>query len=78
MLLGLWREGPTPASTAELLRVAALSDAAGTFGRAVTEVLQVWEAGRLAKLSAELLPVVNDLSPHECRVLREQSSRPWA
>jgi hypothetical protein len=53
MLLGVWREGPTPASTAELLRVSALSDDAGTYGRAVTEVLEVWEAGVLDKLSAE-------------------------
>ena len=36
MLLGVWREAPTPSSTAELLRVSALSDDAGTFGRAVT------------------------------------------
>ena len=53
ILLGAWREGPTPASTAELLRVSALSDDAGTYGRAVTEVLQVWEAGGLDKLGAE-------------------------
>jgi hypothetical protein len=53
MLLGAWREGPTPSSTAELLRVSALSDDAGTFGRAVTEVLQLWEAGGLGALGAE-------------------------
>jgi len=53
MLLGVWREGPTPSSTAELLRVSALSDDAGTFGRAVTEVLEVWEAGGLDRLDAE-------------------------
>jgi hypothetical protein len=53
MLLGVWRAGPTPASTAELLRVSALSDDAGTYGRAVTEVLEVWEAGVLDKFSAE-------------------------
>jgi hypothetical protein len=53
MLLGEWRGEPTPASTAELLRVSALSDDAGTFGRAVTEVLQVWEAGGLGALGAE-------------------------
>ncbi|HWS86177.1 MAG TPA: hypothetical protein VN282_04400 [Pyrinomonadaceae bacterium] len=53
MLLGVWREGPTASSTAELLRVSALSDDAGTFGRAVTEVLQLWEAGGLDRLAAE-------------------------
>jgi hypothetical protein len=52
LLLGLWREGPTPASTAELLRVSARSDDAGTFERAVTAVLQVWEGGHLAGLGA--------------------------
>jgi hypothetical protein len=55
MLLGAWREGPTAASTAELLRVSALSDDAGTFGRAVSEVLQLWEAGGLDALGAEEL-----------------------
>jgi hypothetical protein len=52
-LLGLWRAEPTPSSTAELLRVSALSDDAGTFGRAVSEVLQLWEGGRLDPLGAE-------------------------
>jgi hypothetical protein len=55
MLLGEWREGPTPPSTAELLRVSALSDDAGTFGRAVTEVLQAWDDGLLKGLGAEQL-----------------------
>jgi hypothetical protein len=53
MLLGEWRQGPTRASTVELLRVSALSDDAGTFGRAVTEVLQLWEGGSLDGLGAE-------------------------
>jgi hypothetical protein len=53
MLLGEWRGEPTRASTAELLRVSALSDDAGTFGRAVTEVLQLWEDGGLDTLGAE-------------------------
>jgi broad specificity phosphatase PhoE len=53
MLLGEWRREPTPASTAELLRVSALSDDAGTFGRAVSEVLQIWEAGALEGLGTD-------------------------
>ena len=52
MLLAEWRREPTRAATAELLRVAALSDDAATFGLAVSEVLQSWEEGRLAPLSA--------------------------
>ena len=55
MLLGEWRHGPTLLSTAELLRVSALSDDAGTFGRAVTEVLEAWEDGRLDGFDAEAL-----------------------
>jgi hypothetical protein len=55
MLLGEWRRAPGLASTADLLRVSALSDDAGTFGRAVTEVLQLWEDGRLEGLGAESL-----------------------
>jgi hypothetical protein len=55
LLLGEWRAEPTPATTAELLRVSALSDDAGTFGRAVSEVLQLWEGGQLAGLGAEEL-----------------------
>jgi hypothetical protein len=53
LLLGVWRREPTPSSTAELLRVSALSDDAGTFGRAVSEVLQLWEEGGLGPLAAE-------------------------
>ncbi|MFL6257771.1 MAG: hypothetical protein ACJ74T_22420 [Pyrinomonadaceae bacterium] len=55
MLLGEWRTEPRPVSTAELLRVSALSDDAGTFGRAVTEVLEAWEGGLLEGLGAEQL-----------------------
>ena len=53
MLLGVWREGPTASSTVELLHISALSDDAGTFGRAVSEVSEVWEGGRLDALGAE-------------------------
>jgi hypothetical protein len=55
MLLDGWRRDPSRASTAELLRVSALSDDAGTFGRAVSEVLEVWEDGRLSGVGAEEL-----------------------
>ena len=55
MLLGEWRRTPTPDSTADLLRVSALSDDAGTFGRAVEEVLQLWEDGGLEGVGAETL-----------------------
>ncbi|MDT5157435.1 MAG: hypothetical protein QOC99_2651 [Acidobacteriota bacterium] len=52
MLLEGWRQNPERAPTVELLRVSALSDDAGTFGRAVSEVLQIWEDGRLGGVSA--------------------------
>lgn len=55
LLLVEWRREPTRAASAELLRVAALSDDATTFGLAVSEVLQSWEEGRLASVSAEEL-----------------------
>ncbi|HEX8558764.1 MAG TPA: hypothetical protein VF668_11695 [Pyrinomonadaceae bacterium] len=55
MLLAEWRRAPAPGSTAELLRVSALSDDAGAFGRAVAEVLQLWEAGRLPGVGARSL-----------------------
>jgi hypothetical protein len=55
MLLGEWRLDPGPDSTADLLRVSALSDDAGTFGRAVTEILQLWEDDRLRGVGAEAL-----------------------
>ena len=52
LLLDEWRREPTRASSAELLRVSALSDDAETFGRALSEVLQSWEEGRLASVGA--------------------------
>ncbi|HEX8283052.1 MAG TPA: hypothetical protein VF588_06840 [Pyrinomonadaceae bacterium] len=55
VLLGEWRRDPAPDSTADLLRVSALSDDAGTFGRAVSEVLQLWEDGRLKGVGADSL-----------------------
>jgi len=55
LLLGVWKQSPTRPATAELLRVAALSDDAETFGLAVSNVLQAWEGGRLEDASAEEL-----------------------
>lgn len=55
MLLAGWRQAPSRSSTAELLRVSALSDDAGTFALAVSEVLQLWEEGRLPGIGAEEL-----------------------
>jgi hypothetical protein len=52
LLLEDWEQTPTLAATAELLRVAALSDDAATFERALTAVLRAWEEARLSGLSA--------------------------
>lgn len=52
-LLELWKQSPTRAGAAELLRVAALSDDAESFGLAVSTVLRAWEEGRLADARAE-------------------------
>lgn len=54
-LLEVWKQSPARSSTAELLRVAALSDDAATFGLAVATVLRAWEGGRLGDTSAEEL-----------------------
>jgi hypothetical protein len=51
-LLEVWRQAPTRSSTARLLRVAALSDDAGTFERVVNNVLESWQDGRLRDVSA--------------------------
>ncbi|PYS85609.1 MAG: hypothetical protein DMF67_00245 [Acidobacteria bacterium] len=54
-LLEVWRQSPARPATAELLRVAALSDDAETFGLAVSTVLRAWEDGRLGDTGAEEL-----------------------
>lgn len=54
-LLEVWKQNPTRAAAAELLRVAALSDDAETFGLAVSTVLRAWEDGRLTGAGAEEL-----------------------
>jgi hypothetical protein len=51
-LLESWREGATLSSTAGLLRIAALSDDAKTFERAVEEIFRVWDEERLPDISA--------------------------
>ena len=52
LLLADWERNPTRAATAELLRVAALSDDAQIFERASEAVLHAWESARLNGLSA--------------------------
>jgi hypothetical protein len=52
-LLEVWKQSPARPATAELLRVAALSDDAATFGLAVSTVLRTWEGGRLGDTSAD-------------------------
>jgi len=51
-LLEAWERDPTRASTIELLRVAALSNDAATFERALEAILRAWEESRLKALSA--------------------------
>ena len=51
-LLEVWKQSPSRASTAELLRVAALSDDAAKFEQVLTAILRAWEEGRLGDLSA--------------------------
>jgi hypothetical protein len=54
-LLDRWRDAPAPASTAQLLRVAALSDDAATFETVVTAVAEAHEEGRLGGLGGDEL-----------------------
>jgi hypothetical protein len=54
-LLDRWRESPSVASTAELLRVAALSDDAATFETVLTSVAEAYEEGRLRGLGGDEL-----------------------
>ena len=51
-LLEAWEHDQTRGSTVELLHVAALSDDAATFERALEAILRAWEDGRLNVLSA--------------------------
>jgi hypothetical protein len=54
-LLEIWEQEPARSSVTMLLRVAALSDDASMFERAVTTVLEVWETGRLRQVNAAML-----------------------
>ena len=48
-----WKANPDAASTGELAHVAALSDDATTYEKAVDLIVSYWKAGRLTQLSAE-------------------------
>jgi hypothetical protein len=50
-----WQESPNKNSTTTLLHVAALSDNAKTYGRAIEMVLMSWRDGGLSDISAEEL-----------------------
>jgi hypothetical protein len=50
-----WQRNPSRASVTRLLRVAALSDDAATFERALSSVLRARNDGRLTGISAEVL-----------------------
>ena len=50
-----WQQSPSRSSTARLLHVAALSDNAKTYERAVELVLRSWRDGSLSDLSAQEL-----------------------
>jgi hypothetical protein len=50
-----WQESPNRSSTVKLLHVAALSDNAKTYGRAIELVLMSWRDGSLTDLSAKEL-----------------------
>ena len=48
-----WKANPDAASTGEMAHVAALSDDAATYEKAVDLIVSYWKAGRLTQLSAE-------------------------
>lgn len=50
-----WQQSPNRNSTTKLLHIAALSDNAKTYGRAIELVLMSWRDGSLADLSAKEL-----------------------
>ncbi|HSB08454.1 MAG TPA: hypothetical protein VLM38_03000 [Blastocatellia bacterium] len=50
-----WTENPDSFSTAAVIHVAALSDDAATYGRAVDIIVTCWKVGQLARFSAEQL-----------------------
>ena len=54
-LLAAWKASPDLISVADMLRIAALSDDATVYQRAVEAVLEYWEDGRLPEFTAEAL-----------------------
>jgi len=52
-VLDAWERAPDRASTAQALRVAALSDDARLFGRAVESASRLWREGKLKDIRAE-------------------------
>ncbi len=54
-LLENWELSPAEISIADLLRIAALSDDAGMYQRAVVAVFNLWKEGRLPQLRADQL-----------------------
>lgn len=74
-LLEAWRAAPARASTAELLRVAALSGDANTFAAVLGEVAYAFEGGRLTGLSAAAL---RELLEAEYWVLSSEAKRTGA
>lgn len=54
-LIQAWKTAPDRRATAELMHIAALSDDAATYERAVETVLEYWRRGKLAGIRAEEL-----------------------
>ncbi|HEV2765280.1 MAG TPA: hypothetical protein VGV38_20015 [Pyrinomonadaceae bacterium] len=52
-VLGRWERAPDRASTSRALRVAALSDDANVFSRAVETAMRLWREGKLSGVRAE-------------------------
>jgi hypothetical protein len=54
-LIETWKTAPDRRSTTEMIHIAALSDDAETYERAIDAALDLWRRGRLAQFSAEEL-----------------------
>jgi hypothetical protein len=53
--IGIWKAAPARSLTAEMLHVAALSDDADVYQRAMEEAVRYWRDGRIAELGADEL-----------------------